>query len=141
MTTLAGRGGALYLAPSPTSAAVPIGKARAWRFDMTQSLIENTQGFGAIWQQFMLASTGWKGSIDGVLDTGDTTVFDAAAIPTTQGAAATYAPVACYFYPAVATPARFYAGTIWPNLSVDCRRESVIKYHCDFVGHGPLFRA
>lgn len=130
----------LMLAPSPSSPAVPIGKARAWRIDVVQSLIENTQGFGAIWQQFMLASTGWKGSIDGNLDTGDTTVFSAAAIPTTQGAAATYAPVAAYFYPAAATPARFYSGTVWPNLSVDCRKESVIRYHCDFVGHGPLYQ-
>lgn len=138
MPSLAGRGGALYLAPSPSAAAVPIGRARAWRIDITQSLVENTQGFGAIWQQFMLGSTGWKGSIDGLLDTADTTVFQAAAIPTTQGAAAAYSPVAAYFYPASATPARFYSGTIWPNLSVDCRMQNTIKYRCDFVGHGPL---
>lgn len=134
VSTLHGRGGRVLLAPSPTAPAALLGQARGWRIDVKNELVENTQGFGQIWKEWLLASTGWNGTIDGNLDTAQSTPFDAA----NQPGAATYGAVRCYLYPDGGTTARFYAGLVWPSLSVDARLSGVIRYHLDFVGHGPL---
>lgn len=133
-----GIGGMVYLAASPTTAAVKILQARSWRIDISQDLVEATQGFGAIWKQYLLASTGWKGQVDGNFDSTQTTPFTAAQIPVTQGSVSTYSPVAFYLYPDGTNASRFYSGTIWPNLTVDARLTNTIRFTMMFVGHGAL---
>src|SRR5689334_8978091 len=103
----------VMLAPSYVSDAVPLGQARAWRFVIDQDLIENTQGFGAVWKTFLLAGTGWTAQIEGNLDTQQTTPFDAASQPTAGIGPGAYGAVPMYFYPDRTNTARFYAGTGW----------------------------
>lgn len=140
MPTLRGMGGKVYLAPNASSAAVPIGEARAWSFDIQQDLIENTQGFGSIWKTFLIASTGWRGSIEGNFDTSDVTPFSAADQPAAGAASGVYGPVAVYLYPSTLTMARFYSGAIWPNLTVRADLKQVIRFSMPFIGNGPLYR-
>jgi hypothetical protein len=131
--TLHGRGGKVMMAVTPVGDAIALGQARAWKFKIDQDLIENTQGFGAIWKTWLLAATSWTASIDGNLDTNQTTPFDAAQQPNQ----ATYGPVRFYFYPDGTNNARFYSGTGWPNLTVEARLREVIRFTLDITGDGP----
>jgi hypothetical protein len=141
VNTLHGRGGLVFLAPSYVSDAVPLGQARSWRFVIDQDLIENTQGFGAVWKTFLLAGTGWTASIEGNLDTHQTTPFDAASQPTAGVGPGAYGAVAMYFYPDRGDVTHFYAGTGWPKLTVSARLTEVIRFTLDLTGDGPFVQA
>lgn len=112
-----------------------LGEARGWKLDIAQDLVEATQGFGRIWKSFMLASTGWKGSIDGNFDIDDSTVFAAANRPSGAVLSGTsYGAVRMYIYPSANHPLRYYYGKIWLNLTVTATLTGVVRYSGTFTG-------
>ena len=138
-TTIHGRGGRLYLAPDFGSDAVPITEARGWKIEIAQDLIENTQGFGKIWKQYLLASTGWKGSIDGNMDMDQATVFNAANRPSGSVVSGQpYGACAIYIYPSADFMTRYYYGSVWLNLSISASLTQTVRYSASFVGQGDL---
>lgn len=138
LTTLHGKNGWCLLAPAPPMAAIPLGSARTWRFVIDQDLIENTQGFGAVWKTFLLAGTSWTAQIEGNFDLTNTSPFTAAAQPSIAGPSVYGGPVATYLYPDRGTLGRFYAGYGWPKLTVQARLTDVVRFTLDLTGDGPF---
>lgn len=132
MTTIAGAGGMVYLQGSG-STAVKIGEARTWRINLDAEY-EDTTEFGdvldgAAWVTLEIAALRWHGLIEGNLDTGTVTPFDAVTARS---------PRKLYLYTGQVSLGNYYYGTIWPRLSVENPLRGPARFELDFDGNGQL---
>lgn len=127
MATIHGRGGMVYAQGSGAN-ATKLGEARSWAFNIDRELNEDN-ALGDSWRTQLLGIMSWSGSIEGNLDTAETSPFDAATATSTKK---------LYLYPDATVTARYYYGTVWPRLSVDSPLADVARFTLDFEGDGQL---
>ncbi len=117
----------VYLAGSGT-VALKLGAATAWDIAIDTPRADKTV-LGDLWTSALLGPHSWSGSIKGLLDTTDTSPFDAATAMTSK---------ALYFYPSSADLAKYYYGSIWPTLSISLDKGAVVNFTLNFGGDGQL---
>lgn len=127
MSTLHGKGGMVYLQGSG-AAATKLGEVREWSIDIDKELAEDT-AMGDTWRSQLAGIVSWSGSIDGNLDTAETSPFDAAIASSVK---------AWYLYPNAAAPTLYYYGSIWPTLSVSGGLGGIVSFSLSFEGDGAL---
>ena len=128
-TTIHGRGGMVYMQGSAAT-AIAIVQAKSFKINVDRNL-DSSNKFGDQWVTQLTGLLKWTGSIDGNLDTGDTTPFDAAVLTPT-------ATVKAYFYPDRTSTTHYYYGTIWPKLDITVDLTAVESFTQDFDGDGQL---
>lgn len=115
------------------AAATKLALARGWSIDITREKA-NDNVLGDSWITQLGGLLGFKGKIEGLLDTADTTAFDAATVVGVGSA-----PVRkFYFYPDDTNATAYYYGSIWPEFSLTDSLKDVINYSMSFEGDGVL---
>lgn len=127
MATLHGRGGMVYLQGSGSN-ALKLGEARSWTLKIDRTFSEDN-ALGDSWKTQLLGLMSWSGSIEGNLDSAETSPFDASMATSTKK---------IYLYPDSTSTSRYYYGTVWPKLSVDVKMTDTVRFTLDYDGDGTL---
>jgi hypothetical protein len=127
VATIHGKGGMVYLQGSG-AAAVKLGEARSWKFNIDKALDEDN-ALGDTWRTQQVGILSWGGSIEGNVDTADSAAFEAAIATATK---------ALYMYPSAGDTAKYYYGMIWPKIDVEAGLSGVARFTLDFDGDGAL---
>ena len=124
MARIAGRGSKVYLGGSPLS------NAADWSLDLKFDNIDVSQ-LGDDWKQTLRGQGGWSGTINGPLDTGNTSVWDATVSGTVND---------LYIYPnfRVDGGASYYYGQAWFSASVKASVTTAVTFSGQVEGLGPL---
>lgn len=132
---LHGRNGMVYLGTS--GVALLIASAKVWKLTVDRDM-DNVNVFGDTWQKQLAGLAKWSGSMEGVLDTSDTKMFDAAVLQFAPNAITNETPSSIYLYPASGSVSRYYYGTVWPKIDISVQNTNTITYTMDFEGDGTL---
>lgn len=127
LNTVHGKGGMLYMSPG-TGAAVKVLNARGWKLTIDKADDEDN-ALGDVWESRLIGLLRFQGSIQGNLDTAQTTAWDSAIATTASN---------FYFYPVATAVARYYYGQAHFKLDVDLSLANTVRYTADFVGVGQV---
>lgn len=117
----------LYLQGSGAN-ATKLGECRSWRIDIDRETDEDN-AMGDTWKTAITGFLSWSVSIEGNLDTAETSPFDAATATATKK---------IYLYPVASSTTAYYYGTIWPKLSVEVGIGGVARFTLDGDGDADL---
>jgi hypothetical protein len=122
-----GKDGVFYLQGSGAE-AVPLSNRSSWSIDIASPKAMAAHQ-GDEWQAAARGALGFSGAVAGSLDAASDILWQAGIA--TSGRKA-------YFYPDKGTSARYYYGTIWPDLSVSSDAGAIETYAGAFTGSGQL---
>lgn len=108
MATIHGRNAHVYLQGSG-SEAIPVSESNEWTMNLEFDT-EVDAAFGDTWESTLRGLVRASGTIGGNFDTAATVLWDATINSN---------PRKMYLYPDRASTARYYYGTIWPQLSAN----------------------
>lgn len=127
MATLHMKNAMLYL--GTTNAAI-VSEATEIHISIDAPKVDDS-AFGDTWETRLKGANHFTGSFSGNFDTASSDLFDIATSATITK---------MYAYPDRADTAKYYYGTIWPNLTIDMVRTDRGVVSGDFEGSGTLAR-
>lgn len=127
MARAAGRNAAVYVSPSGTGVAVPIGSLSAWTLDRTTDSIPVT-AFGDANKTYVQGLPDIKGTISGFWDSASDPLYSAGNSP--DG-------VKMYLYPdRLNTPTVYDYGPAWLNTSINVAVDGAVTLSGSFIANG-----
>lgn len=110
------------------AAATKLGEARTWSIDIDRAVDEDN-ALEDTWVTQTGGFLSWSITVEGNLDTAETSPFDAATATAVKN---------LYLYPQASVAARYYYGTIWPRLSVNAGVGGTARFTLTGTGDGQL---
>lgn len=121
-----GKTGAIYVAPSGTGVAVPIGSMSKWTLDRSTDKVETT-AFQDANKTYVQGLADLKGSISGFWDSATDPLYAAGLSP--DG-------TKMYLYPSTLTPTVYDYGPAWLDTSIDVSVSGAVTISGNFVANG-----